>query len=68
MTDTGLDHMTPQQCAAGIHPDWAIDSEDTYSCPWCWIETLVRELNEARDAAQSWSSVAHSLGDHLHGA
>lgn len=31
--DTDLDRMTPQTCPAGIHADWAVDSEHTHDCP-----------------------------------
>ncbi|GGW99009.1 hypothetical protein [Streptomyces chartreusis] len=32
--------MNPQQCPAGKHADWLVDSERTHACPWCEIERL----------------------------
>lgn len=32
--------MNPQQCPAGKHADWLVDSEHTHACPWCEIEKL----------------------------
>ncbi|MEV7112373.1 hypothetical protein [Streptomyces anulatus] len=39
--------MNPQQCPAGKHADWLVDSEHTHACPWCRIEQL-----EAEEAAR----------------
>lgn len=32
--------LTPQQCLAGKHADWFVDSEYAHACPWCEIERL----------------------------
>ncbi|PVC80557.1 hypothetical protein DBP19_36075 [Streptomyces sp. CS090A] len=32
--------MNPQQCPAGKHADWLVDSEYTHACPWCRIAEL----------------------------
>ncbi|MET8841475.1 hypothetical protein ABZW67_15445 [Streptomyces rubiginosohelvolus] len=39
--------MNPQQCPAGKHADWLVDSEHAHACPWCRIEQL-----EAEEAAR----------------
>lgn len=43
-----LDDMTPQTCPAGAHPDWAVDSEDSHTCPWCEVADLSDQLAGAR--------------------
>ena len=35
--------LAPQQCAAGKHADWLVDSEYAHACPWCQIEKLRAE-------------------------
>lgn len=40
--------MNPQQCRAGKHADWLVDSEYAHACPWCQVEQLKAE----RDALQ----------------
>jgi hypothetical protein len=32
--------LNPQQCPAGKHADWLVDSEYTHACPWCEIDRL----------------------------
>ncbi|MFD3741111.1 hypothetical protein [Streptomyces sp. NPDC058629] len=32
--------LNPQQCPAGQHADWLVDSEYTHACPWCRIAEL----------------------------
>ncbi|MFH8483660.1 hypothetical protein [Streptomyces sp. NPDC018055] len=39
--------MNPQQCPAGKHADWLIDSEHTHACPWCRIEQMEAATTEA---------------------
>lgn len=39
--------LTPQGCAAKKHPEWLIDSEDTYRCPWCALDKQAALLQEA---------------------
>lgn len=38
-----LEDMTPQSCPKGIHPDWAVASEETFTCPWCHIDELTED-------------------------
>ena len=38
--------LNPQQCPAGKHADWLVDSEHTHACPWC----QVTELTAGREA------------------
>lgn len=40
-----LDALTPQQCTAGKHADWAVDSEHAHACPWCEIDRLREEAH-----------------------
>lgn len=35
--------LAPQQCQAGKHADWLVDSEYAHACPWCQIEELRAE-------------------------
>ncbi|MGW2010958.1 hypothetical protein [Streptomyces nigrescens] len=34
--------MNPQQCQAGKHADWLVDSEYTHACPWCALDDAAR--------------------------
>ena len=34
--------LAPQQCPAGKHAEWLVDSEYAHACPWCRIEELER--------------------------
>jgi len=38
--------LNPQQCPAGKHADWLVDSEYAHACPWCRIAEL--EADPAR--------------------
>ncbi|MGW1388431.1 hypothetical protein [Streptomyces griseoluteus] len=40
--------LNPQQCPAGKHADWLVDSEHTHACPWCRIAELERPAIEAK--------------------
>jgi hypothetical protein len=40
--------LAPQQCPAGKHADWLVDSEYAHACPWCRIEELERPAVEAK--------------------
>lgn len=45
--------LNPQQCPAGKHADWLVDSEHTHTCPWCELEKAqarVADWNGTRDA------------------
>ncbi|MET9142411.1 hypothetical protein [Streptomyces sp. NPDC004042] len=50
----GFEEMSPQQCPARKHADWAVDSEQIHSCPWCEVERLradrAADLREAAEA------------------
>jgi hypothetical protein len=47
--------MTSQQCRAGKHADWLVDSEYTHACPWCRIaEVRTEALAEAKDEVVEW--------------
>lgn len=39
--DETAGRMSPQQCAKGIHADWAVDSELEHTCPWCELAKYV---------------------------
>lgn len=39
-----LDEMSAQQCPAGKHADWAVNSEHAHACPWCEIARLHADL------------------------
>lgn len=41
-----LDGMTPQDCALGAHPAWAIEGEKSLPCPWCALEQARAELEQ----------------------
>ncbi|MFD4572054.1 hypothetical protein ACFWNK_02015 [Streptomyces sp. NPDC058417] len=36
----GYRRLAPQQCPAGEHTDWLVDSEFAHACPWCRIADL----------------------------
>lgn len=38
-----VEMFTPQQCPAGKHADWLVDSEYAHACPWCQIGRLHAE-------------------------
>jgi pyruvate-formate lyase-activating enzyme len=45
--------LTAQQCQAGKHADWLVDSELAHACPWCQAEELrarVAELEALKPA------------------
>ncbi|GAA3372238.1 hypothetical protein GCM10017744_102940 [Streptomyces antimycoticus] len=47
--DDSLDTMTPQACPKGVHADWAVDSEDTHTCPWCALDQARAESDKHRN-------------------
>jgi hypothetical protein len=47
-----LDAMTPQDCALGQHPAWAVDGEKSLPCPWCALEQAEAERDQAREIAR----------------
>ncbi|WP_399554206.1 hypothetical protein OG582_40490 (plasmid) [Streptomyces anulatus] len=48
--------MNPQQCPAGQHPDWLVDSEHTHACPWCRIAQLEDEDSHEAKVAEYLST------------
>jgi hypothetical protein len=50
--------LAPQQCPAGKHADWLVDSEYAHACPWCQVEGLRAELAAARGQAIAWAAEA----------
>ena len=42
--------LAPQQCPAGLHADWLVDSEYAHACPWCRVADLEGPAVEARAA------------------
>lgn len=55
------DAMTPQQCPAGKHADWAADSDNAHACPWCEIDRLRAEFREAMDNYHGAAAEAKKL-------
>ncbi|NUH35295.1 hypothetical protein HUF15_00675 [Streptomyces samsunensis] len=51
-TVSGFEAMTPQKCPKGAHADWAVDSEETHTCPWCERDELLAELGGRDDEAR----------------
>ncbi|MFF4479488.1 hypothetical protein ACFY1A_21055 [Streptomyces sp. NPDC001520] len=49
---SGFEAMTPQKCPKGVHADWAVDSEETHTCPWCERDELLAELGGRDDEAR----------------
>lgn len=45
-----VEMLAPQQCPAGRHADWLVDSEYAHACPWCRIADLEGPAVEARAA------------------
>jgi len=44
--------LNPQQCPAGKHADWLVDSEHTHTCPWCELEARPSRTKVLREAAE----------------
>jgi hypothetical protein len=53
--------MNPQQCQAGKHADWLVDSEYAHACPWCEVERLKAELTEAHQKKTAALTSARQL-------
>lgn len=43
--------LNPQQCPAGKHAAWLVDSEYAHACPWCEIDRLRADRDAAASAA-----------------
>ncbi|MBH0242073.1 hypothetical protein I3W98_03675 [Streptomyces cavourensis] len=51
--------LNPQQCPAGQHADWLVDSEYTHACPWCRVAELEAQPSPAtmlRQVADKWAA------------
>lgn len=59
--------LAPQQCPAGLHADWLVDSEYTHACPWCQIEKL--HTDAAAELMPVWEAVYEpgNVSDYLIG-
>ena len=68
LTGEQLDDMTPQVCPAGVHPDWAVDSEDSHTCPWCQVADLSDQLAGARRTVDEQQDEIQQLRSALRGA
>ncbi|MEU8537559.1 hypothetical protein [Streptomyces parvulus] len=44
------ERLNPQQCPAGQHADWLIDSQYAHACPWCRIAELQAERHTTNEA------------------
>ncbi|MFC1260695.1 MULTISPECIES: hypothetical protein [Streptomyces] len=42
--------LNPQQCPAGKHADWLVDSEYAHACPWCRVAELEAERHTTNEA------------------
>jgi hypothetical protein len=68
LSEQHLADMTPQACPAGLHADWAVDSEHDHACPWCRIAELeaqaakVAEFVAAR--AEYVTAIRETRNDH----
>lgn len=54
--------LTPQQCPAGKHADWLVDSEYAHACPWCEIERLRARALTASEYNAAWHAVEGTAG------
>jgi hypothetical protein len=62
-----LEQFTVQQCAAGEHADWAVDSEDAHVCPWCELERLRAESERERGESMFWHFEYRAAMDNYRG-
>ena len=60
-----LEMLAPQQCPAGLHADWLVDSECAHACPWCQIEAHRLALSEALHLGNGapWDAIADRAGE-----
>ncbi|MGW1533912.1 hypothetical protein [Streptomyces aureus] len=61
--------LSPQQCLAGKHADWLVDSEYAHACPWCQIEqqkadARVQAIRDLADKAAPQRPEISFFGDH----
>lgn len=59
--------LAPQQCPAGLHADWLVDSECAHTCPWCQIDKL--RTDAAAELMPVWEAVYEpgNVSDYLIG-
>lgn len=57
--------LNPQQCPAGKHTDWLVDSEYTHTCPWCQIEDLKAKSERDLDQVMRERDEYHEVADKL---
>lgn len=59
--------LAPQQCPAGLHADWLVDSEYAHACPWCQIDRL--RTDAAAELLPAWEAVYEpgNVSDYLIG-
>jgi len=57
--------LAPQQCPAGKHADWLVDSEYAHACPWCQIEGARVALSEALHLGNGapWDAIIDRAGE-----
>jgi hypothetical protein len=63
--------LAPQQCPAGKHADWLVDSEFAHACPWCAIDRLrAATLRDAVEICDEAGAVytSKALNEHAAGA
>ncbi|MFL3869178.1 hypothetical protein LT966_21505 [Streptomyces griseobrunneus] len=62
--------MNPQQCPAGKHADWSVNSEYTHACPWCRIAELEAQAEKvtafAAQRAEYVTSILNCHPDNKH--
>lgn len=66
-TELATEMLAPQQCPAGLHADWLVDSEYAHACPWCQIESL--RTDAAAELLPAWEAVYEpgNVSDYLIG-
>jgi hypothetical protein len=59
--------LAPQQCPAGLHADWLVDSEYAHACPWCQIDSL--RTDAAAELMPVWEAMYEpgNVSDYLIG-
>lgn len=62
-----LDCFTIQHCEAGEHADWALDSENIHTCPWCELERLRAESERECGESMFWHFEYRAAMDNYRG-
>lgn len=60
-----VEMCAPQQCPAGKHADWLVDSEYAHACPWCQIESLRTSLTTSNNMLNGTAQLAGRLDTRL---